>query len=52
LVEKYGAKILKITRISRENNKTPYSLQNADFSVNTIKELIMQGENKALDSLN
>ena len=52
LVEKYGAKILKITRISRENNKTPYSLQNADFSVNTIKELIMQGENKALDNLN
>jgi NTE family protein len=52
LVEKYGAKILKITRISRENNKTPYSLQNADFSVNTIKELIMHGENKALDSLN
>ena len=52
LVEKYGAKILKITRISRENNKTPYSLQNADFSVNTIKELIIQGENKALESLN
>jgi NTE family protein len=52
LVEKYGAKILKITRISRENNKTPYSLQNADFSVNTIKELITQGENKALNSLN
>ena len=51
LVEKYGAKILKITRISRENNKTPYSLQNADFSVNTIKELITQGENKALDIL-
>ena len=52
LVEKYGAKILKIKRISRENNKTPYSLQNADFSVNTIKELIIQGENKALESLN
>jgi NTE family protein len=52
LVEKYGAKILKIKRISRENNKTPYSLQNADFSINTIKELIIQGENKALESLN
>jgi NTE family protein len=52
LVEKYGAKILKIKRISRENNKTPYSLQNADFSVNTIKELIIQGENKALEILN
>ena len=52
LVEKYGAKILNIKRISRENNKNPYSLQNADFSVNTIKELIIQGENKALASLN
>lgn len=51
LVEKYGAKILKIKRISRENPETPYSLQNADFSVNTIKELIKQGETKALDSL-
>lgn len=52
LVEKYGAKILNIKRISRENSKTPYSLQNADFSVNTIKELIIQGENKAQASLN
>ena len=52
LVEKYGAKILKINRISRENNETPYSLQNADFSVKTIKELIFEGENKALHSLN
>ncbi len=51
-MEKYGAKILKIKRISRENNETPYSLQNADFSVNAIKELIIQGENKALESLN
>ncbi len=51
LVEKYGAKILKIKRISREISETPYSLQNADFSVNTIKELIKQGEIKALNSL-
>ena len=51
LVEKFGAKILKIKRISRENNDTPYPSQNADFTVNTIKKLITQGENKALDSL-
>ncbi|HJU59278.1 MAG TPA: patatin-like phospholipase family protein [Nitrososphaeraceae archaeon] len=51
LVEKFGAKILKIHRISRENNETPYPSQNADFSVNTIKKLISQGENKALDIL-
>lgn len=52
LVEKFGAKILNIKKISRDNFKSPYTLQNADFSVNTIKELINQGENKALDALN
>jgi NTE family protein len=51
LVEKFGAKILDIKRISRENNKSPHSTQNAEFSVNTIKKLIAQGESKALDSL-
>lgn len=52
LVEKYGAKILKLNRITRINPETPYPLQNADFSVDTIKELIRQGERKALDYLN
>ena len=52
LVDKHGAKILKINRITRINPETPYSLQNADFSVDTIKELIRQGETKALDGLN
>jgi NTE family protein len=51
LVEKFGAKILDIKRISRENNKSPHSTQNAEFSVNTIKKLIAQGESKALDCL-
>ena len=51
LVEKFGAKILDIKRISRENSKSPHSTQNAEFSVNTIKKLIAQGESKALDSL-
>jgi NTE family protein len=52
LVEKYGAKILKLNRITRTIAAAPYFLQNADFSVDTIKELIRQGETKALDSLN
>ena len=52
LVEKHGAKILKINRITRNIPETPYALQNVDFSVDTIKELIKQGETKALDSLN
>ncbi len=51
LVEKHGAKILKLNRITRINPETPYPLQNADFSVDTIKELIRQGETKALDYL-
>jgi NTE family protein len=51
LVEKFGAKILKIKRISRENSETSHSLQNAEFSVDKIKKLIIQGENKAFDIL-
>jgi hypothetical protein len=33
------------------NPEISYSLQNADFSVDTIKELIRQGETRALDYL-
>jgi NTE family protein len=51
LVEKFGAKILKIKTISRENIGAPYPTQNADFSVSIIKKLIDQGEHKALSSL-
>jgi NTE family protein len=51
LVEKFGAKILDIKRISRENSETPHSLQNAEFTVDAIKSLIIQGENKAFDVL-
>ena len=51
LVEKFGAKILEIKRISRENSKSPNSTQNAEFSVSTIKKLITQGESKALNCL-
>ena len=51
LVEKFGAKILEIKRISRENSKSPNSTQNAEFSVRTIKKLITQGESKALNCL-
>ena len=51
LVEKHGAKILKLHRITRSIPEAPYPLQNADFSVDTIKELIKQGETKTLDYL-
>ena len=51
LVEKHGAKILKLKRITRIIPESPYPLQNADFSVETIKELIRQGEKKAVEYL-
>jgi len=51
LVDKYGAKILKLNRITKVVPETQYPLQNADFSVETIKELIRQGEKKAVEYL-
>lgn len=51
LVNKYGAKILNITRISRDTIDSPYPLQNADFSIKTVKSLIKEGETKAMEIL-
>ncbi len=51
LVDRYGAKILKLNRITKVVPETQYPLQNADFSVETIKELIRQGEKKAAEYL-
>jgi NTE family protein len=51
LVHKYGSKILNITRISKGSVESPYPLQNADFSVKTIKTLIEEGERKAIEIL-
>ncbi|HEU5462243.1 MAG TPA: patatin-like phospholipase family protein [Nitrososphaeraceae archaeon] len=51
LVNKFGAKILNITRISRGTIESPYPLQNADFSVKTVKALIKEGESKAMEIL-
>jgi NTE family protein len=51
LVNKYGAKILNITRISRGTTESPYPLQNADFSIHTVKALIKEGESKAMEIL-
>ena len=51
LVNKFGAKILNITRISRGTIESPYPLQNADFSVNTVNALIKEGESKAMEIL-
>ena len=51
LVHKYGSKILNITRISKGSVESPYPLQNADFSVKTVKKLINDGEREAIKIL-
>ena len=51
LVRNYGAKILNITRISKGSAESPYPLQNADFSVKTIKTLIKEGESRVMEIL-
>jgi NTE family protein len=51
LVRNYGAKILSITRISKGSTESPYPLQNADFSVKTIKTLIKEGESRVMEIL-
>ena len=51
LIENYGAVIKSVTRIVRTELESPSILQNADFSLKTIKELIAQGEKKTLEEL-
>jgi NTE family protein len=51
LVKRHGAKILSVTRIVRKSPERPYSQQNSDFSVDTIKRIIMEGENTGLEEL-
>jgi NTE family protein len=51
LIDNYGAEIRSVTRIIRSEIESPSILQNADFSLKTIKELISQGERKTLEKL-
>ena len=51
LIKNYGAVIKSVTRIVRTELESPSILQNADFSLKTIKELIAQGEKKTLEEL-
>jgi NTE family protein len=51
LIENYGAEIKSVTRIIRSELEAPTILQNADFSLKTIKELITQGEKKTMENL-
>lgn len=51
LVHNYGAEILSVNRILRDRIQTPHILKNADFSPNTIRQLIAQGEQKTIQML-
>jgi NTE family protein len=51
LVKKFGARILSVIRIIRQSPRSPYSQQNADFSLDTIKKIISEGEANALQEL-
>jgi len=51
LVRRYGAKILSVMRIVRKSPDHPYSQQNADFSIDTIKQIIKEGEANGLEEL-
>lgn len=51
LIENYGAQIHSVTRIVRSEIESPTTFQNADFSLKTIKELILQGERKTNEEL-
>src|ERR1043166_9957778 len=51
LIHNYGAEIKSLTRIVRSELESPGIMQNADFSAPTIKELIAQGERKAIEKL-
>lgn len=49
IIYNYGAQILSINRITRERTHNPNILKNADFSPETIRKLIDEGERKAID---
>jgi NTE family protein len=51
LIENHGAVIKSVTRIVRTELESPSILQNADFSLNTTKELIAQGEERTFEEL-
>lgn len=51
LIQKYGARILSVTRIIRSEIESPTVLKNANFSPRAVKELMAQGETKAIEKI-
>jgi NTE family protein len=51
IIDNYGAEILSINRITRQRIDNPNILKNADFSPQTIRKLIDEGEKKAIDCI-
>lgn len=51
LVDRNGAEILSVRRITREEDGFSYLYKNADFSIKTIRDLIAQGEKNTVEQL-
>ena len=51
IIENSGSEILDVCHISRDVMKDPHPLKNADFSSETVRDLILQGEQKAEEAL-
>lgn len=51
IIDNYGAEILSINRITRQRIDNPNILKNTDFSPQTIRKLIDEGEKKAIDCI-
>jgi len=51
LIENYGAEIKSVIRITRSEIESPTMMKNADFSTETIKKLIDQGERATLEKM-
>lgn len=51
LVNNYGAEILSVIRIIKDKVATPHLLKNADFSPQTVRQLITEGEQKAIRNI-
>ena len=51
LVGRHGAEILAVYRVARKRMESPYLLKNADFTPDTVRGLMAQGEQRALEKL-
>lgn len=48
---RHGAEILAVYRIARRGMESSYLLKNDDFTHGTVRDLMAQGEQRALEEL-